>query len=648
MPFRKLIIIFLVISALTTVFYSSSLVNPFIWDDEGLVLKNPLIKNWESFPKVFTNNLYLATFVNSNFYRPLQLVLYMLNYHFWRFNPLGYHLANIILQALVAFLVYLFTLFILKSREISLLSAFLFAVSPLHNEAVAYIAGSAELLMAVSLLASLLLFARGRLALSLLFFIMGLLSKELSVVFPVVILCWAICYSRENLRRPWYFLKAIFPFFLIDAVYVFLRFSWLKFPALYLPELTKYPLLLRISVLPQVFFAYLKILILPVNLHLSRSLGYPIGFWGIFISWFIFISLAAAAAIILFKKRSRNLNFLSFWFLIFLLPQTGIFPINAFVAEHFLYLSSISFFIALSFLLCRYLRKNLLLIAGSALVLCYGMLTFSQNFTWRSPVIFYERILRFSPGSFLARNNLGVQYEMKGRYFDAISQYREAVKLKPGRVEPHANLASTYSKLGKFDEAEKEYIITQKLTPYNKAGELQNNIAGLYEKKGDFNKALRHYKLALLLDPSLKFARFNAGRIYAQKGDTAKAAALILESLVGVNRDKSDERLQIIKDVLKGKDNISCAVIFYHALGLRFAQAGLFTEAAGAFRNLTELVPEDPDAYFNLGLAYFKNAQKKEAVFSLRECLRINPNHLKAKELLSEIIRKKSLIPTMK
>lgn len=641
MPFRKLIIIFLAISALTAVFYSNSLINPFICDDEGLVLKNPLIEKWGSFPKVFTNDLYLATFVNSNFYRPLQLVLYMLDYHFWRFNPLGYHLANIILQALAAFLVYLFTLFILKNREISLLSALLFAVSPLHNEAVAYIAGSAELLMAVSLLASLLLFARGRLTLSLLFFIMGLLSKELSVVFPVVIFCWASCYSRENLGRPWYFLKAIFPFFLIDAVYIFLRFSWLKFPALFLPELTKYPLLLRVSVLPQVFFAYLKILILPVNLHLSRSLGYPTGFWGIFISWFIFISLAIASAIILFKKRSRNLNFLSLWFLIFLLPQTGIFPINAFVAEHFLYLSSISFFIVLSFLLCRYLRKSLLLIAGSALVLCYGVLTFSQNFTWRSPVIFYERILRFSPDSFLARNNLGVQYEMKGRYFDAISQYREAAKLKPERVEAHANLASAYSKMGRFDEAEKEYIITQKLTPYSKAGELQNNIAGLYEKKGDFNKALRHYKLALLLDPSLKFARFNAGRIYAQKGDTAKAAALILESLFGADKDIADTRLKIIKDVLKDKDNINCATTFYHTLGLRFAQAGLFTQAAGAFRDLTELVPENPDVYFNLGLAYFKNARKKEAVFSLRECLRINPNHLKAKELLSEIIRKK-------
>ncbi|MDP2043927.1 MAG: tetratricopeptide repeat protein, partial [Candidatus Omnitrophota bacterium] len=268
-------------------------------------------------------------------------------------------------------------------------------------------------------------------------------------------------------------------------------------------------------------------------------------------------------------------------------------------------------------------------------------LTFSQNFTWRSPVIFYERILKFSPGSFLARNNLGVQYEIKGRYFDAISQYREAAKLKPERVEPHSNLANIYSKMGKFDQAEKEYIITQKLTPYSKAGELQNNIAGLYEKKGDFDKALRHYKLAILVDPSLKFARFNAGRIYAQKRNTAKAAALILESVSGADKDKSDACLKIIKDVLKGKDKISCAPAFYHALGLRFAQAGLFTQAAGAFRNLVELVPENPDAYFNLGLAYFKNARKKEAVFSLRECLRINPNHLKAKELLSEIIRKK-------
>jgi len=641
MPFRKLIIIFLIICALTAVFYSNSLHNPFICDDEGLVLQNSLIKNWGSFYKAFTNDLYLATLANSNFYRPLQIVLFMLDYHFWRFNPLAYHLTNIILQVLVAFLVYLFALFILKNSSVALLSALLFAVSPLHNEAVAYISGSAELLMGVSLLASLLLFARGRIKWSLFFFVMGLFSKELSVVFPIVIFCWVISYSRENLRKPWYFLKVIFPFFLIDAVYILLRFSWLKFPTLFMPELTRYPLLLRISVLPQVFLDYLKLLILPVNLHLSRNLSYPTGFWGIFISWFILIFLAAGGVFFLFRRRSRNLNFLSCWFLIFLLPQAGIFPINAFVAEHFLYLSSISFFIGLSFLLHKYLSKNILFIAGSTLVLVYGILSFSQNFTWGSPVIFYERILKFSPNSFLGRNNLGVQYEMNGQYFDAISQYQDAVKLKPARIEPHANLASIYTKMGKFDRAEKEYTIIQKLTPYNKSGELQNNIAGLYERQGDFNQALRYYKLALLLDPTLKFARFNAGRLYAQKKDTAKALDLIFESVFGIGKDKSGASFEMIKELLKDSKNISCAFTFYNVLGLRYAQAGLFTQAVAAFSNLVELAPEDANAYFNLGLAYFKSGLKEEAKGALKDALVINPKHLKAKALLLEINYKK-------
>ena len=641
MYFRKLIIVFLIISAVTAVFYSNSLPNPFICDDEGLILKNPLIKNSRSFYQAFTNDLYLATLANSNFYRPLQIILYMGNYHFWRFNPFAYHLTNVILQILVAFLVYLLTLLIFKNSSISLLSALLFAVSPIHNEAVSYISGSAELLMGVSLLASLLLFARGHILMSLFFFSAGLLSKELSVVFPLLILCWVIIYTRENLGKRWYFLKVIFPFFLIDAVYIFLRFSWLRFPTLFMPELTKYPLLLRVSVLPQVLFAYFKILFLPVNLHLSRNLGYPTGFWGIFFSWLILIFLAAAALTFLFFRRSRNLNFLSSWFLLFLLPQTGIFPINAFIAEHFLYLSSISFFIVQSYFLHRYLSKRLLLIAGSALVLGYGLLSFFQNFTWGSPVIFYERILKFSPNSFLARNNLGVQYEISGKYFDAVSQYQEAAKLKPERIEPHSNLASIYSKMGKFDETEKEYAIVQKFTPSNKAGELQNNIAGFYEKQGDFDKALRYYKLAILLDPRLKFARFNAGRLYAQKGDMAKALDLISASLFGINKDEPDATLEIIKDLLKNKHNLSCAPTFYHTLGLRFAQVGQFMPAVATFRNLIELVPEDPDAYYNLGLAYLKSGLKKEAKDTLKEALGIDPNHLKAKALLLKIMDEK-------
>jgi protein O-mannosyl-transferase len=637
MPFRKLIIIFLAIATLTAVFYSNSLHNPFICDDEGLILKNPLIKNWNFFYKAFTNDLYQATMANSNFYRPLQIVLYMFDYHFWRFNPFGYHLTNVILQILVAFLVYLFTLFILKSSSISLLSALLFAVSPLHNEAVAYISGSAELLMGVFLLTSLLLFTRGRIGWSWFFFTAGLLSKELSIVFPIIILCWVIIYAKENLGKPRYLLKVIFPFLLIDAAYIFLRFSYLKFPTLFIPELTQYPLLLRISVLPQVFFAYLKLLILPVNLHLSRNLGYPTAFESIFISWFILIFLAVAVVIILAQSRRRDFKFLACWFFIFLLPQTGIFAINAFVAEHFLYLSSISFFIAVSFLLHRYLSKNLFLIVGSALILCYGILSFSQNYIWRSSVIFYEHILRFSPNSFLARNNLGVQYEMRGELFAAISQYQEAVKLKPERIEAHANLASIYSKMGKFDQAEKEYAIIQKLTPYNKAGELQNNIAAFYEKQGDLERALKYYNLALLLDPRLKSARFSAGRLYAQKGDPVKAQDLIFASLFGINQDKSQASFAVIQDVLKDNNSISCAFTFYHTLGLRFAQAGLFRQAVASFTNLVELAPEDSDAYFNLGLAYLKSGLKKEAKGALKEALTINPNHLKAKALLLAI-----------
>jgi tetratricopeptide (TPR) repeat protein len=404
-----------------------------------------------------------------------------------------------------------------------------------------------------------------------------------------------------------------------------------------MPELTRYPLLLRVSVLPQVFLDYFKLLILPINLHLSRNLGYPTGFWGIFISWFILIFLAAGGIFFLFRRRSRSLNFLFCWFFIFLLPQTGIFPINAFVAEHFVYLSSISFFIALSFLLHKYLSKKFLLIVGSTLVLAYGVISFSQNFTWRSPIVFYERILKFSPDSFLARNNLGVQYEMNGQYFDAISQYQEAAKLKPARIEPHANLASIYSKMGRFNQTEKEYIILQKLTPYNKSGELQNNIAGFYEKQGNFNQALRYYKLALLLDPTLKFARFNAGRLYAQKKDTAKALDLIFESVFGVDQGKSGASFEIIKDLLKDSKNTSCAFTFYHTLGLRFAQVGLFTQAVAAFSNLVELAPEDSNAYFNLGLAYFKSGLKEEAKGALKDALVINPKHLKAKALLLKI-----------
>ncbi len=648
--------------------YSNSLHNPFIWDDDALVVKNPLLGSWSNLPKAFTSDLYPGVTAGSNFYRPLQTISYMWDYHFWQLDPFGYHLSNIILQALVSFLVFLFTRIILKDTKIAFAAALLFALNPLHTEAVTYISGRAEMLMGLFLLSSLILFIRGKRLFSLLSFICGLLSKELSVVFPLVILAYIFYYStslRRTCRDRTLFcpynssrhdLRSVLPFFLVDLIYLILRSGLLHFATIRPPALVKYPLLLRITVFPEVVFTYLKLLFFPVNLHMSRTTIRPVNFLGFFLNWFLLGAICVACVYLLRNKKNKNAAFMIFWSLAFFIPQSGILPINAFVAEHFIYLSSISFFILLAYALHRYLRRGLFIFSVISLALFYGMLTYARNSDWSDPLIFYSKIIKYSPDSFQAHNNLGLQYEYRHNLEKAILEYKKALEIEPKLIEAHSNLANAYFKQGKFQEALSEYAQVEKSAPRAKVGELQNNIGCIYEVEGSLDEALTRYQLALRLDSSLNFAHFNIARIYAAKGKLDLAAEEVLKSLpelnltdfynslsghLSVRYGNKDRYAQVISAYVKASKAFQSGVIFYNDLGVRFASQNLFDGAVAAFKRVIELDPLYADAHFNLGLAFWKKGLKKEAIFEFKKTLEINPNHLNAKGFLFKIIYKK-------
>jgi len=699
---NSFLLIFFILALSCAIAYSNSLHNPFIWDDQALIAKNTLIRSWSNLAKVFTSDLYSGITSGSNFYRPLQTISYMWDYYFWQLDPFGYHLTNLILQILVSFLVFLFSLAMLKELDLAFAVALLFGLNPLHTEAVTYISGRAEMLMGLFLLSSLLLFIRGKRAFSLLAFILGLLSKELAVVFPLVILAYMfyfrddlsligaqvrhceegearlrgeaeansqprntrfLRFARNRLRNPCKarllrhfvprndnyvrninLIKLVLPFFIIDFVYLILRSGFLHFATIRPPALTKYPLLLRITVLPEIILGYLRLFILPVGLHMSRALRLPTDFLSLFLNWLMLGLLCVACLHILKDKQERRVPaFALFWFLAFLLPQSGILPINAFVSEHFIYLSSISFFMLLAYILRRHLKKSLFFLAVFLLAIFYAMLTFSRNFDWQEELTFYQKILKFSPQSFQAHNNLGLQYELRHLYAAAAQEYKRAIKIEPRLIEAYSNLANVYFKMGKFKAAREEYTKVEKVVPAQKAGELQNNIGCIYEVEGLPEEALARYKLALRLDPSLNFAHFNLARLYATKGKFNLAAEEVAKSLPEISStvDKNRKYLEIIAAYAKSPKEFQSGVIFYNDLGIQFASQNLLDGALAAFARAVELDPLYADAHFNTGLAYWKKGLKKQAIFEFKRALKINPHHLKAKGFLAEIIYKR-------
>ncbi|MFQ5953246.1 MAG: hypothetical protein ACE5JK_07585, partial [Candidatus Omnitrophota bacterium] len=179
--------------------YANTLPNDFIWDDEYLILNNSQIKSFVHLPNVFRTYVGYGSENINNFYRPIQEISNMIDYFLWGEYPVGFHLTNVVLHALVSMMVFVFLFYLTGSVMVSCIAALFYSVHPVHSEAIAYIAGRADSLYAFFMLLSLVFFIRyvngfrkgenipGRYAWSIIFFILSLLSKEIIITMPILI-----------------------------------------------------------------------------------------------------------------------------------------------------------------------------------------------------------------------------------------------------------------------------------------------------------------------------------------------------------------------------------------------------------------------------------------------------------------------------
>lgn len=174
------------------------------------------------------------------FFRPLFTLSYLVEAKLWGANPFGYHLTNTLLHAAASLLVYHFTrkllskpeMFARKESGVPVIAGLLFLLHPSHTEAVAWIAGRADLLATVLCLASMLAFVcftetRRALSftLSLCAFMLALLSKESAASLPLILFALGIYFAREESRKRALLnsFKQSAPFFVVLFLFITLR-----------------------------------------------------------------------------------------------------------------------------------------------------------------------------------------------------------------------------------------------------------------------------------------------------------------------------------------------------------------------------------------------------------------------------------------
>jgi len=178
--------------------YANTLRNGFVFDDNTIIQRNPLVQSTGEFPKLLTTAYWSGEGRSNRLYRPLTLATFALNRMMGEAKAWGFHLANVLLHGAVAALLFILLHELFGLKEVALIAAALFAVHPIQTEAVAGLAGRGDLLSAFFVLLALWLDRRGggrtpggrslSFSGSLFSFFLALLSKESAVAFPALLI----------------------------------------------------------------------------------------------------------------------------------------------------------------------------------------------------------------------------------------------------------------------------------------------------------------------------------------------------------------------------------------------------------------------------------------------------------------------------
>lgn len=239
--------------------YSASLRNGFVWDDNFQIVRNPYVHTGQPLTKVLFSDVwgYLRAGQAgvSNYYRPLQTLVYRWAFDVAGLRPGAFHLLSILFHCLACIAAYGVFFQLTQRFSVALAAAVIFAVHPMHSEAVLWIAALSELGCALFYFLAFWFFLRAQplppggrkmkpkemhrqtvrrrwmLAAACASFFLALLWKEMALTLPVIVMTYvALMTPQEHwparLREAG---ERSLPFWGVTAAYVALRVAVLGY-----------------------------------------------------------------------------------------------------------------------------------------------------------------------------------------------------------------------------------------------------------------------------------------------------------------------------------------------------------------------------------------------------------------------------------
>jgi hypothetical protein len=503
-------------------------------DDDFYVFNNPLMQgvDYKTLKLLFSEPQQGA-------WLPLTIISFAIDNLFWSGNPSGYHLTNILLHAVNAMLVVLLTDSLFQHlggtfRSIRgdrylypamlLLAGLLFGIHPMRVESVVWVSERKDVLNGLFTFSSVLLYLRyvrkkslhgqTRTAayaycLSVVLFLLSLMSKQASVVLPVILLVidW---YPLKRVGRENLLLILIekLPYLLLSLALSSITLLWASRGNMMIAA-DEFPLYARCLVSGNDVFEYCRYLLYPVGIVPF----YPIGDT-VQPSFIVKTAIVVTfTAFCLFNARKQP--FLAAIWFSFLIP---LLPVLAFtqssddtaIASRYSYLPSVAPSIAAGILLavcCQTalgLRSKLARIIIPSMivliVLCHAAITSRLISAWMNTGTLWTRQIEIKP--------LGRAYVYRGRYLYAAGRYEEALRdfseaihaaQQAGREDVfniYVYHGEALRALGLHEEAIRDFTAAINLSPYPEYYYLRGcslkAMGRLTEAEDDFRRAAGH------------------------------------------------------------------------------------------------------------------------------------------------------------
>jgi protein O-mannosyl-transferase len=527
---KKILFIVFLLTGVFAVFWQSTGHEFIIFDDNLYVTENLHVKAGVT----YRNVLWAFTTMEASNWHPMTWLSHMLDCQIYGLNPKGHHLTNILFHIANTLLLWYLLFSATRNYWQSLFVAALFALHPLHVESVAWVAERKDMLSTFFMFGTLILYTKYTTnsrpllyMLTLLAYVLGLMSKPMLVTIPFVMLIWDFWpLGRLRLRTrlegdsthglPDEALTSSLLHLIFEKL-PFFAFSLLSSLVTYYAQVQggavagtrAVPLTFRLVNALVSYIQYIVNMFWPHNLAVIYPLPSTLTLVQAAISGLILVGITLGV-----YRLGRMNPFLLMgwlWYLGTLVPVIGLVQVGRqAMADRYTYISLIGLFIMVSWgapVLTRKWPYRRTVITAVALLALAGLTicTWAQLRYWKNDATLFTHAIQVVEDNYLAHMYLGVAFFQRGDNETAIKHYYNALSLRPNSDELNYYLGLAFGVQGNLNES--ITYLTKAVTINPKFSDAHYNLGVALARQGRLDEGIRHFREALQVDPGLLEAR---------------------------------------------------------------------------------------------------------------------------------------------